>query len=87
MFEVRSNELNNSFPDNFIFGVSSAAYQIEGGWNVDGKGPSIWDEFTHSHPERIVDGQNADISVNSYELFEEDIKAVNNLNVNNVNPS
>lgn len=81
VFGVRSNGLNKSFPGNFIFGVSSAAYQIEGAWNVDGKGPSIWDEFTHSHPEKMADGQNGDISASSYEFFEEDIKAVKNLNV------
>jgi beta-glucosidase len=34
------------FGDDFAWGVASAAYQIEGAWNKDGKGPSIWDEFT-----------------------------------------
>lgn len=67
-----------------MFGVSSAAYQIEGAWNVDGKGASIWDEFTHSHPEKIKDGQNGDISANSYEFigyefFMDDIEGLKNL--------
>lgn len=77
-----SNNSSDHFPDAFVFGVSSAAYQIEGAWNVDGKGPSIWDEFTHLHPEKVIDRQNGDISVNSYEYFLDDIAAVTNLNVN-----
>lgn len=67
-----------------MFGVSSAAYQIEGGWNADGKGPSIWDEFTHSHPEKIKDGQNGDIAANSYEHYLDDVEALKNLNVSSV---
>lgn len=77
---------NRRFPDDFLFGVATAAYQIEGAWNIDGKGPSIWDEFTHSHPEKIIDRQNADIGANSYEYYLDDIAAVKNLSVNNYSP-
>lgn len=72
-----------SFPDNFLFGVSSSAYQIEGGSNLDGKGPSIWDEFIRLNPEKIVDLQNGDTGANSYEYYLDDIEAVKSLNVNN----
>ena len=70
------------FPDGFLFGVSTAAYQIEGAWNVDGKGPSIWDEWTHTHPEKVKDRTNADVGANSYEYYLDDIAEIKNLNVN-----
>lgn len=78
----QGNDSNQMFPETFLFGVSSAAYQIEGAWNVDGKGPSIWDEFIHLHPEKIADHQNGDIAANSYKFYLEDVEAVKNLNVN-----
>lgn len=61
--------------------MASSAYQVEGAWNVDGKGPSVWDELTHSHPEKIKDGQNGDVGPNSYEFYLDDIAAVKNLKV------
>lgn len=78
---VTQTNIAKRFPDDFSFGVSTAAYQIEGGWNADGKGPSIWDEFTHSHPEKVEDGQNGDITSNSYEYFLDDLKAIKQMNV------
>lgn len=88
-FSVESNTpapslnvvVDRKFPDDFLFGAATAAYQIEGAWNVSGKGPSIWDEFTHDHPELIADGQNGDVGPDSYHFFEEDIKAIKSLGV------
>ncbi|XP_022125855.2 myrosinase 1-like [Pieris rapae] len=65
---------SQDFPPNFKFGAASAAYQIEGAWNVDGKGESIWDRMVHNHPEKILDGSNGDVASNSYNLWHEDIK-------------
>lgn len=78
---IQSNSTLNTFPDDFLFGAATAAYQIEGAWNVDGKGPSIWDDFTHKNPEKIDDHQNGDVGPNSYEFFEDDIKAIKSLGV------
>lgn len=76
-----SNSKLNKFPDEFLFGAASSAYQIEGAWNVDGRGPSIWDHFTHNSPDKIADRQNGDVGPNSYEFFEEDIKAIKSMGV------
>lgn len=47
----------------------------------EGRGPSIWDDFTHRYPERILDGSNGDIAANSYELYTDDIKIIKDLGV------
>ncbi|XP_055912233.1 myrosinase 1-like [Eupeodes corollae] len=69
------------FPRNFSFGVATSAYQVEGGWNSDGKGPSIWDDFTHNNPHLIDDSSNGDISADSYHRFDQDLAALKELKV------
>ncbi|KAM3288041.1 beta-glucosidase 12-like [Capsicum chacoense] len=63
-----------SFPSDFIFGAASAAYQIEGGARLGGRGPSIWDTFTHKHPEKIFDRSTGDVAVDFYHRYKEDIR-------------
>jgi beta-glucosidase len=50
--------------------------------DFSGKGPSIWDTFTHKHPERIADRSNGDIAADSYHRYKEDVKALKDMGVN-----
>lgn len=62
----------HQFRDGFLWGAGTAAFQIEGALAEDGRGPSIWDDFSHL-PGKIYGGQNADIACDSYHRYQEDI--------------
>ncbi|MBD1936004.1 GH1 family beta-glucosidase [Microcoleus sp. FACHB-68] len=66
------------FPEKFLWGAASAAYQIEGAWNEDGKGESIWDRFTHRQ-HTILNGGNGDITCNHYHQMPEDVALMKEL--------
>ncbi|KAI7982189.1 Beta-glucosidase 12 [Camellia lanceoleosa] len=69
-----SDSLNRtSFPPGFAFGTASSAYQYEGGANKGGRGPSMWDTFTHKYPGKITDGSNGDVATDSYHRYKEDV--------------
>ncbi|XP_050546382.1 myrosinase 1-like [Daktulosphaira vitifoliae] len=72
---------SNKFPDGFMFGTSTAAYQIEGAWNEDGKGENIWDKMVHTHPELIKDSANGDVACDSYHKYKEDVALAKALNL------
>ncbi|KAL3832904.1 hypothetical protein ACJIZ3_007640 [Penstemon smallii] len=63
-----------TLPSDFLFGAASAAYQYEGAAFEDGKGPSIWDNFTHKYPEKILDGSNGDVADDFYHRYKKDVK-------------
>ncbi|KAG6590220.1 Cyanogenic beta-glucosidase, partial [Cucurbita argyrosperma subsp. sororia] len=69
----------SSFPEDFVFGTASSAYQYEGDAFKDGKGPSTWDAYTHKHPERIVDHSNGDKAVDEYHRYKEDVALMKNI--------
>ncbi|MBZ9533693.1 family 1 glycosylhydrolase, partial [Cytobacillus oceanisediminis] len=60
------------FPEKFLWGSASAAYQVEGAWNEEGKGPSVWDHFTKI-PGTTFQGTNGDVAVDHYHRFKEDV--------------
>ncbi|XP_075985445.1 myrosinase 1-like isoform X2 [Anticarsia gemmatalis] len=68
-----------TFPPGFKFGAASSSYQVEGAWNVSDKGESIWDRFTHTRPEKILNGDNGDVACDSYHLWQEDIDNIADL--------
>lgn len=70
-----------SFPKNFFWGAATAAYQIEGAWNEDGKGESIWDRFAHI-PGKIKDGDTGDMACDSYHRWREDIALLQAMGLN-----
>ena len=59
-------------PSDFLWGFATAAYQIEGAYNEDWKGPSIWDVFTHLTPSR-AHGATGDVACDHYHRYKEDI--------------
>ena len=71
-----------SFDKNFIWGTATAAYQIEGSWNADGKGESIWDRFCHT-PGNIDRNETGDVACDHYHRWEEDFDILKEYNIRN----
>jgi len=61
------------FPDGFLWGAATASYQIEGAWDEDGKGESIWDRFCHT-PGYVLGGDTGDVACDHYHRWREDIQ-------------
>jgi beta-glucosidase len=68
------------FPANFLWGVSTAAYQIEGAVAEDGRGRSIWDTFSHT-PGRVRNGDTGDVACDHYHRWAEDVALLAELGV------
>ena len=68
------------FPPNFLWGCATAAYQIEGAVNEDGRKPSVWDTFSHT-PGKTFQGQTGDVADDSYHRYKEDIQLLKSLGV------
>jgi len=69
-----------SFPDGFLWGTATASYQIEGAWNEDGKGESIWDRFSHT-PGKIKNNDTGDVALDHYHRYKEDVQLIKALGV------
>ncbi len=63
---------NIQFPNQFIWGAATASYQIEGAWQEDGKGESIWDRFAHTQG-NILNGDTGDVTDDHYHRYVEDV--------------
>ena len=70
-----------TFPKGFQFGTATAAYQIEGAVDEDGRTPSIWDVFSHA-PGRVLNGDTGDKADDFYHRWQDDLKLVRDLGVN-----
>ena len=68
------------FPRDFIWGTSTSAYQIEGGYNLDGKGPSVWDAFC-TIPGKIHNQESGQVACDHYHRYKEDVQLLKSLGI------
>lgn len=79
LIQVCFSQINRgSFPKGFVFGTASSAFQYEGAVKEDGRGPSVWDTFAHTFG-KIIDGSNANVAVDQYHRYEEDVQLMKDL--------
>jgi beta-glucosidase len=69
-----------AFPNRFLWGTATASYQVEGAVEQDGRGPSIWDTFSHK-PGNIAEGHTGDIANDQYNRYAEDVALMRDLGV------
>src|SRR5690606_27445480 len=68
------------FPEGFVWGTATSAYQIEGAVDADGKGESIWDRFC-TRPGKIADGSDGRLACDHYHRYAEDVALMRRLNL------
>ncbi len=69
-----------AFKKDFVWGAATAAYQIEGAWNEDGKGENVWDVFCHEYS-NVFEGHTGDISCDHYHRYKQDVKLMKELGI------
>lgn len=62
-----------AFPKDFVWGAATSAYQIEGAWNIDGRGETNWDRFCHSLPAKVANRDSGDTACDHYHRFRDDV--------------
>lgn len=73
--------MSEKFPEGFMFGTATAAYQVEGAVDEDGRTPSIWDTFSHE-PGHVLNGDTGDVADDFYHRWESDLEHARDLGVN-----
>ena len=76
----RWDSMAENFPDGFLWGASTASYQIEGAVREDGRGVSIWDSFSHT-PGKTANGDTGDVACDHYHRWREDVALLKELGV------
>ncbi|KDP30947.1 hypothetical protein JCGZ_11323 [Jatropha curcas] len=71
----------SDFSDDFLFGTSTSAPQIEGSTKSEGRWPSIWDSYVEKNQDKVIDGSNMEIAIDSYKRYKEDLEHLKNLGV------
>src|SRR5438105_11989891 len=69
-----------SFPPHFLWGAATAAYQVEGGADAHGKGPSIWDMFCRK-PGAVFEGHSGDVACDHYHRYQDDVALMKALGI------
>ena len=69
-----------AFKKDFAWGVATASYQIEGAYNEDGRGLSVWDVFSHE-PGKVLQGHTGDVACDHYHRFKEDVSLMRELGI------
>src|SRR5499433_3548015 len=78
---TRNDSAGRTFPDGFLWGVATSSYQVEGAWNEDGKGLSIWDTYCHSRG-NIKNNDNGDVANDHYHRYKEDVALMKSIGAN-----
>src|SRR6266478_5270980 len=77
---VSAPATSREFPKGFLWGSATASYQVEGAVNEDGRGPSIWDTFSHI-PGKVVNNATGDVADDHYHRYKEDVQLMKSLGV------
>jgi len=68
-----------TFPEDFIWGTATSAYQVEGAYQEEGKGVSIWDTYTNKH--NLAGGETGNVAIDQYHRYKEDVALLKEMGV------